>query len=116
MSHEATLFVPPDIARFTYTGDLILTPELGRNLARAVGDRNAALMVNHGVVVAAADVESAVVTTILLEAACRMQLTVLAAGGARHRSSEQEAMSKRQNCYNPVLLEQAWEYLVRGLE
>lgn len=116
LSHEATLFVPPDIARFTYTGDLILTRELGRELARSVGDRNAALMVNHGVVVTGADIPSAVVSTILLEAACRMQLSVLAAGGARHRSSDEEALSKRQNCYNPTLLNQAWEYLVRRLD
>jgi ribulose-5-phosphate 4-epimerase/fuculose-1-phosphate aldolase len=115
VSHEATLFVPPDIARFTDTGDLILTRELGRRLARVVGERNAALMVNHGVVVAASDVPTAVMT-ILLEAACRMQLTVLAAGGARHRSSDEEALSKRQNCYNSALLSQAWDYLVRRLE
>ena len=30
ISHEATLFVPPAMARFTQTGDLILTAELGR--------------------------------------------------------------------------------------
>src|SRR3954470_24225229 len=29
LSHEATHFVPPDIARFTKTGDLIRTAELG---------------------------------------------------------------------------------------
>jgi len=33
VSHEATLFVPPDVARFTETGDLILTAELGASLA-----------------------------------------------------------------------------------
>src|SRR6266702_5524083 len=27
ISHEATLFVPPDVARFTKTGDLIKTPK-----------------------------------------------------------------------------------------
>lgn len=113
VSHEGTLFVPPDIPRFTETGDLILTPELGRSLAAALGDRNAALMVNHGVVVAAADVPTAVVTTVLLDAACQMQLQVLAAGGAAHCSSDAEALSKRDHCYPPALLLQAWDYLVR---
>jgi hypothetical protein len=42
-SHEPTLFVPPDIARFTKTGDLITTDELGDDLATTVSDRNAAL-------------------------------------------------------------------------
>lgn len=116
VSHEGTLFVPPDIARFRETGDLILTRELGAALADAVGDRNACLMINHGIVVAAEDVPSAVVTTVLLDAACRMQLSVLSAGGVAHRSSDEEALSKRDNCYPPALLHQAWEYLVRQLD
>jgi ribulose-5-phosphate 4-epimerase/fuculose-1-phosphate aldolase len=115
VSHEATLFVPPEIARFTETGDLILTPARGQSVAEALGDRNAALMVNHGVVVAAVDVPTAVVTTVLLDAACRMQLQVLTAGGAAHVSSDAEALSKRQHCYPPALLHQAWDYLVRRL-
>jgi L-fuculose-phosphate aldolase len=115
VSHEATLFVPPDIARFTRTGDLILTPELGRSLAESLGERNAALMINHGVVVAAADLPTAVVTTVLLDAACAMNLRVHAAGGAAHVSSEQESLAKRQHCYPAPLMRQAWEYLVRRL-
>lgn len=115
VSHEATLFVPPDIARFTVTGDLILTADLGRALAEALGDRNAALMRNHGVVVAAPDVRTAVVTTVLLDAACRMQLQVLAAGGARYWSSDAEALSKRDHCYPDALITHAWELLVRQL-
>jgi ribulose-5-phosphate 4-epimerase/fuculose-1-phosphate aldolase len=113
VSHEATLFVPPDIARFAQTGDLILTPQLGQALAAAIGDRNAALMLNHGIVVAAPDIPTAVVTTVLLDAACRMQLQVLAAGGARHWSSPEEALEKRAHCYPPQLIIQAWRYLVR---
>lgn len=115
VSHEATLFVPPDVARFTLTGDLILTADLGRALAAALGDRNAALMVNHGAVVAAADVPTAVVTAVLLDAACRMQLQVLAAGGARHWSDDAEALAKREHCYPAALISQAWEFLVRRL-
>ncbi|MPZ63847.1 MAG: class II aldolase/adducin family protein [Propionibacteriales bacterium] len=113
VSHEATLFVPPDIARFTRTGDLILTAELGKALADALGERNAALMVNHGVVVAAPDVPTAVVTTVLLDAACRMQLQVLSAGGAEHWSSDREALAKREHCYPPALIEHAWRFMVR---
>src|ERR671935_2062205 len=45
VSHEGTLFVPPEVARFTRTGDLIATRELGEHLAAEVGDRNAAFMV-----------------------------------------------------------------------
>ncbi|MPZ72081.1 MAG: class II aldolase/adducin family protein [Nitriliruptorales bacterium] len=116
VSHEATLFVPPDIPRFTATGDLILTAALGRALATVLGDRNAALMVNHGVVVAGPDVPTAVVTTVLLDRACRMMLDVLTAGGPQHWSDDEEALAKRAHCYPGALLGQAWDYLVRQLD
>src|SRR5438132_14075508 len=47
ISHEGVIFVPPDIARFTKTGDLIMTRELGEALAQTLGGRNAALMAQH---------------------------------------------------------------------
>lgn len=113
ISHEGTLFVPPDVTRFARTGDLILTPELGREVAATLGDRNAVLLVNHGIVTAGPDVPTAVVTAILLERACRIQLAAMAAGEIRRWSDDGEAMAKRDHCYGPDLLRQAWEYLVR---
>jgi L-fuculose-phosphate aldolase len=115
VSHEGTLFVPPDIPRFTITGDLILTAELGGALAATLGNRNAALMVNHGVVVVGRDVRTAVVTTVLLDRACRMMLEVLAAGGPKHWSSAEEALDKRAHCYSDPLISHAWNYLRRRL-
>lgn len=116
ISHEANLFVPPDLARFTLTGDLILTDDLGRQVAQALGDRNACLLVNHGIVVAAADVQTATVTALLLDRACRMQLTAMAAGGWASWSSPQESLAKREHCYPDPLLQGAWDYLVRRLD
>jgi L-ribulose-5-phosphate 4-epimerase len=113
ISHEGTLFVPPDIARFTKTGDLILSAELGRDIAAALGDRNALLLVNHGIVAAGADVPTAVMTAVLLERACRTQLRAMAAGKLERWSSDEEALSKRDHCYGPQLLRHAWEYLSR---
>jgi L-fuculose-phosphate aldolase len=116
VSHEATLFVPPAIARFTETGDLILTRALGESLAGTLGGRNAALMVHHGVVTCGPDVTTAVMTAVLLERACRTQLRAAAAGEIRTWSSDEEALSKRGNCYPPQLLRQAWDYLARRLD
>ena len=113
VSHEGTLFVPPDVARFTKTGDLILTPELGREVAAAVGDRNAALLVHHGIVTCGQDVVSAVMYAVFLERACRTNVRVLAAGGPRTWSSDAEALAKRERVYS---LQQAWDYLARRLE
>ena len=116
LSHEGTLFVPPDIARFTRTGDLILTPALGRELADALGPRNAVLLVNHGIVSVGRDVASAVMTAVLLERACRTQLVAMAAGTISRWSDDEEALAKREHCYAPEQLEMAWAYLVRALD
>lgn len=110
ISHEGTMFVPPDIARFTKTGDLILTLELGQALAGTLGKRNAALMVHHGIVTAGENVQTAVVLAILLERACRKQLLAMAAGELRTWSSDEEALAKRSRVYSAELI---WNYLVR---
>ena len=116
ISHEGTLFVPPDIARFTRTGDLITTPELGAAVVAALADRNAVLLVNHGIVTVGEDLPTAVTTAIILDRACGMQLRAMAAGPIKKWSSDEEALAKRGRCYSPALLHGAWEYLVRGLD
>ena len=115
ISHEANLFVPPDLPRFTQTGDLITSAELGRAVAAALADRNACLLVHHGIVVAAADVQTATVTAYLLDRACRMQLTAMSAGGWATWSSPEESQVKRGHCYSEPMLHGAWDYLVRRL-
>ena len=115
ISHEATLFVPPEVARFTKTGDLITTRELGGDVAGAVGDRNAAFMLHHGIVTCGADVVTGVMTAVLLERACRTNIRAIAAGGPKSWSSDEEALAKREHCWPPALLRQAWDYLERRL-
>src|SRR5262245_8403482 len=101
LSHEPTLFVRADVGRPTKTGDPILTPELGRDVAAAVGGRNAAFMLHHGIVTCGPDVVTAVITAVLLERACRTNMRVLAAGGPATWSSDEESLSKRDHCYSP---------------
>ncbi|HEY3246769.1 MAG TPA: class II aldolase/adducin family protein [bacterium] len=113
ISHEGAIFAPPDVARYTKTGDLIMTAELGQSLAEALGNRNAALMVHHGIVTAAVDVETAVVDAVLLERACRKQLLAMAAGELRTWSSDEEARAKRSRIYPRKVI---WDYLVRKLQ
>lgn len=112
VSHEGTLFVPPDVARFTQTGDLVTTPELGAALARTVGERDVALMTHHGVVACGADLPTAVFNAVFLERACRTNMRVLMAGGAKTWSSDEEALAKREHVYSP---QAAWDYLARRL-
>ena len=98
------------------TGDLITTSELGADVAGAVGDRNAAFMLHHGIVTCGGDVVSGVMAAVLLERACRTNIRALAGGGPKSWSSDDEALSKREHCWPPALLRQAWDYLARRLE
>jgi L-fuculose-phosphate aldolase len=116
IGHEATFFVPADIPRFTETGDLIRTPELGAAVARVLADRNAVLLVNHGIVVAESSVERAVFGAVLLERAARMTLAAAAAVGdvsLLSVSDEAEARAKRAACYSDRQVTHGWNYLVR---
>lgn len=113
VSHEGALFVPPDLARFTLTSGLIKNAQLGAELARALGERNAVLLPGHGVVTVGSDVPTAVMCAILLDRACRLQLPLEAAGGPRSWTSDADAVRKRAECWPAEQLHAAWRYLLR---
>jgi L-ribulose-5-phosphate 4-epimerase len=108
LSHEACHFVPPDIARFVKTGDLIRTLELGQDLAGCLGDRNAVLIPHHGIVTVGGDLGRAVAAATHLERACQIALL---AGEDAQPSSDEEALQKRQR--SDRHLSMAWDYLSR---
>jgi L-fuculose-phosphate aldolase len=111
VSHAASMFVPPSVPRFTRTSGLIVTRELGQQLAAALSDRDAVLMVNHGIVTTGHDVASAVVRAVMLERACAVQLKVRAFGGWPTWSNEEDSGAKRKTLERRI--PQVWEYLVR---
>lgn len=112
--HEGNNFVPPDVPRFDETTDLIVTPELGRAVARAIGDRPALFLVNHGIVTVGATVEEAAVNALLLDKAAHAQLIVPGAS-PRLWTSDAEALVKRERIYNAENLASRWSYLLRVL-
>jgi len=112
--HEGTNFVPPDVPRFDETSDLIVSPELGRAVARVLGDRPALFLVSHGIVTAGATIEEAAVNAILLDKAARAQL-MLPGGTPRFWTNDAEALVKRQRIYNVDSLASRWAYLLRVL-
>src|ERR1700744_5871399 len=66
LSHAATMFVPPDVPRYTRTAELIVTAEMGQEVAATVAQEPACLLVNHGIVTAGADVRGAVIRAVVL--------------------------------------------------
>lgn len=108
LSHEGSHFVPPDIERFTLSGDLIRTKELGMKLAEALGDRNAILMPHHGIVTVGTDIGQAVAAATHLDRACQIALL---AGREAVPSSDEEALEKRRRSARHLAM--AWSYLSR---
>jgi L-fuculose-phosphate aldolase len=111
--HEGTNFVPPDVPRFNETTDLIVTPELGKAVARTLGDRPALFLVNHGIVTAGASIEEAVVNALLLDKIARAQL-MLPGATPRFWTNDEEALVKRRRIYNDTALESRWAYYRRA--
>ena len=110
--HEGTNFVPPDVPRFTETTDLIVTPPLGKAVARTLGDRPALFLVNHGIVTAGESIEEAVVNALLLDKVARAQL-MLPDATPRAWTSDEEALIKRKRIYNAESLKSRWAYYQR---
>jgi L-fuculose-phosphate aldolase len=114
LSHAGSLFSYPDVPRFTLTGGLISTRELGQALADALGDAPACLMPQHGVVAVGRDLPAAVMTAVLLDKACRIQLNAMAAGPLKRWGSEEDTVAKRAVVWSDSQMQAGWEYLVRA--
>jgi L-ribulose-5-phosphate 4-epimerase len=115
LSHAGTLFVPPDVPRFTKTADLIVTPALGADVAEGLHGENAMLLVNHGIVTVGNDVRDAVIRAVLLEKAAHQQVLTYTLGEPKHWSSDEEALAKRKSVWAEHHLVMLWDYLGRVL-
>ncbi|HSZ43331.1 MAG TPA: class II aldolase/adducin family protein [Trebonia sp.] len=114
INHAGSLFSYPDVPRFTLTGGLISTRELGEALAEALGGAPACLMPQHGIVAVGKDLPAAVMTAVLLDKACRTQLTAMAAGPLRCWGTEEDTVAKRAVVWSDSQLLAGWEYLARA--
>ena len=115
VSHAANHFVPPAVPRFTDTADLVLTRDLGRAVAGALGSARAVFLVNHGIVAVGETLQRATVAAVLLEMACRQQLLTARAGGWPTWSPPEESLAKREHIHNERALAAVWDHLVRQL-
>jgi L-ribulose-5-phosphate 4-epimerase len=116
ISHDGVLFSNPPAPRFSRTGALIATAELGAALADTLGEARGCLMPSHGAVTAGPDVATAVMYAVLLERACRTQLMALAAGDPKTWSDAGEAEFKREQVWNPRQVQAGYRYLLRKAE
>ena len=113
LDHAGSLFCYPSIPRFQLTGGLIKSASLGQALAAALGDAVAILLPQHGIVTVGPDLPAAVMTAVLLDRACRTQLTAMAAGPLRSWGEEADTIAKRADVWSPKQLQAGYEYLLR---
>jgi L-fuculose-phosphate aldolase len=115
VGHEGSLF-SDGLPTFSETTDLIVTPERGEALARVLGGANAALLQNHGIVAAGESLAKAVMTAVILERACRVQLLAETGGGAQAWTEPREASIKKDRIYSHEAIQHAFDYYVRRVK
>jgi L-ribulose-5-phosphate 4-epimerase len=113
VSHAGTMFVPPEIPCFTKTAELIVTKELGNQVAGTLAHLHALFLVNHGIVTAGSSVSDAVIRAVLLEKAAHQQMLTHAFGGPRRWSDDEEALRKRATVWSERQRAALWNYLRR---
>lgn len=111
LTHDAVLFAD-GIGDYDDGPALIMNRDQGRRVAMALGSRRAALLRNHGVVIAGEDVRWAVLAAVTLERAIRFQ--AIAATLGRPRPIPQDGAERLcPQKYQDAFLDEYWAAWVR---
>jgi ribulose-5-phosphate 4-epimerase/fuculose-1-phosphate aldolase len=113
ISHDGVEFAEPQIPRFTVTGSLINSAELGRELAKSIGAGIGCLIPRHGLVTVGPDAATAVMRAILLARACQVQLQAMAAGEIRQFSDSAEIALKKAQVWPQSQISAGYAFLCR---
>ena len=113
-SHDAVLF-HDGVGLYGVSADLITTSEQGQKVAEALGQRRAALLKNHGVILVGQDVRWAVLAALTLERAIRVQAIARSLGNIRP-IAEEEAEGMFAEKYQDGFLDEYWSDWVTSIE
>jgi L-fuculose-phosphate aldolase len=114
LTHDAVLFAD-GLGEFDEGPDLVTDAVRGARVAEALGDRRAALLRNHGVVIAGEDVRWSVLAAVALERAIRFQ-AIAANLGAAQVISPDDAQALRPQKYRAAFMDEYWAAWVRRVE
>jgi L-fuculose-phosphate aldolase len=114
LTHDAVLFAD-GIGIFDDGPGLVTDAARGAKVAAALGNRRAALLKNHGVVIAGEDVRWAVLTAVVLERAVRFQSIARSLGEPDPITSE-EARALLPIKYRDEFLDEYWSAWERRVE
>ena len=103
------------VGLYTDTINLIRTPEMGAGVARALGNNRIVMLKNHGIAVACATIEEAVVCAIMLENAAMIQMVAEAAGSVATEFPEADIAKLKDALGRAEQFVVNFDYLVRRL-
>jgi L-fuculose-phosphate aldolase len=106
LTHDAVLFAE-GIGIFDDGPDLVTDAERGAKVAAALGARRAALLKNHGVVIAGEDIRWAVLTAVTLERAVRFQ-SIARSLGELDPISADDARALLPRKYRDEFMDEYW--------
>src|ERR1700728_2757340 len=113
ISHDGVEFAEPPVARFTRTGGLIKSAELGQALAKTIGAGVGCLIPQHGLVTVGPNPAAAVMRALLLARACHVQLQAMAAGPIKRSSDSAEIALKKRQVWPESQINAGYAYLCR---
>ncbi|MDY6808868.1 MAG: class II aldolase/adducin family protein [Actinomycetota bacterium] len=114
LSHEGAL-LSGQVSHFTDTSNTVLTIEVADRIAESLGDGVGVFLVNHGSVVVGKSVRHAVVHALMLERACRLQLTALSTRLPFSVSSSSDVDAKRDYIFADLSVKSYWSHLRRSV-
>jgi L-fuculose-phosphate aldolase len=114
LTHDAVLFAD-GIGIFDDGPDLVTDAARGAKVAAALGPRRAALLKNHGVVIAGEDVRWAVLTAVVLERAVRFQ-SIARSLGELDPISPEDARALLPRKYRAEFMDEYWSAWERKVE
>jgi L-fuculose-phosphate aldolase len=114
ISHDGCPFYE-NLPIFADTTNTITTVEMANAMLRSLGDAKAILLKNHGIVTTGKTIKEAVISAIILERACAMQLRV-PTGLEFSTSDEEDVASKNKFIFSEVALTTYWQYFSRKVQ
>lgn len=99
------------VPRYEREVGLVDTTELGAELAKCLGQARAVFLVGHGILTVGSSVAIAVMTALLLERACRLQLLAEAGGGIV--PALEQPGRRYAHTESDYYMLRSWEHLLR---
>lgn len=109
------IYVAGNTPYYKDTSDLINTTQLGRDLAKALGDASMVFMKNHGITYCAKTIAEATILGINIEKASKAQLTLSASGMPWSHPDLAETEGKTETMANLGLWDNFFAYYTRKL-